>query len=572
MKISTQLLLILILVLPLALLAWLGQRSLAQDRIVAEHQAAELADARLRETQTLVHAFINELEQSAVTALSFLDIESTVSPDHIKLIRNVVRTDPFLEQVFVLDSQATLLFPQNTAIHSNKERRFAATLRSVLSDPNAFRAKPASDILSDEAKSRTSKSYQKQRSDSFAVQSRQNKISATVAQSLSSDSSAESPSGTVKTGWTTWDTGTTTDIYLWHRTSNKVLVGQKLSSAYWLSQLIARLPSTVDDKQNTPASIKLVDKRQRNVYQWGTYSVDDTTTLEPLSKEWLTYPLDGWRLEYFAPKAAAGDSKALMFLVSFLSLLALVGIGGRLIWNEYRREMRNAEQRVSFVNQVSHELKTPLTNICIYADMLESEVTQDQRPDVQRVKKFTKVVTSESQRLGRLINNVLNFSRTQQQKISVHKAPVSVDNVIQQTINNFAPAFATKQIRVDAKLNAPKSVMVDSELLEQILNNLFSNIEKYAAKGGLTEIVSSANDGVTHISVSDAGPGIPPALKDAIFQPFERGSDLLIEGVSGTGIGLSIARDLCRLHGGDLILVDSKKGACFEVSLQTEAA
>jgi signal transduction histidine kinase len=546
-----------------------------QDRIVAEHQSTELADARLREAQTLVHSFINELQQSAVTDLSFLQIDDSVSSDNINLIREVVNSDPFLEQVFVLDHERTLLFPQDTLIHSNTERSFAESFAVVLNDPNTFRAKPQSDTVSITSNANSKKggsSYVKQRDSLFPSLSRSTKISETIAKR---NNVTPSSASSVETGWTTWDTGTATDIYLWHRTPNKVLLGQKLSSAYWLSQLIARLPAGDQAGALTNASIRLVDKRQRTIYQWGDFEIEDESSnngaFEPTSKEWLTYPLDGWRLEYYSPAVAAGNSKSLVFYLSFFSLLALVGIGGRMIWNEYRREIRDAEQRVSFVNQVSHELKTPLTNICIYADMLESEVTQEEIPDSQRVKKFTNVVTSESQRLGRLINNVLNFSRAQQQKISVHKIAVSVDEVIQLTLDNFAPAFATKNIKIDTQLGAQTPVMLDSELLEQILNNLFSNVEKYAAEGGLARVISKISDTQTTILVCDAGQGIPKGSREKIFEPFERGSDSLVEGVSGTGIGLSIARDLCRLHGGDLKLIDSEQGACFEVTLQTEA-
>jgi len=578
LKIRTRIILVLILFLPLALLAWLGQRSLMQDRIVAEHQATELADARLREAQTLVHSFINELQQSAVTDLSFLQIQDSVSSDNINLIREVVNSDPFLEQVFILDSERTLLFPQDTLIHSNTERRFSESLATVLNDPNTFRVKPQSDAdsvtQSTDFKSSNNgeSSYANQRGGLLPSLRRSSEISKTIAQN---NNTIPNATNSIETGWTTWDTGTETNIYLWHRTSNMILLGQKLSSAYWLSQLIARLPSGVQADELTGASIRLVDKRQRIIYQWGDYEIKEASpsngTTEPTSKEWLTYPLDGWRLEYYTHIVSVGNSKSLMFYLSFFSLLALVGLGGRMSWNEYRREIRNAEQRVSFVNQVSHELKTPLTNICIYADMLESEVTQDDVPDPQRVKKFTSVVTSESQRLGRLINNVLNFSRAQQQKISVHKTPISVDDLIQLTLDKFAPAFASKSIEIKTQLDAQKPVMLDSELLEQILNNLFSNIEKYAADGGLARVVSKISDTQTTILVCDAGQGIAKASRERIFEPFERGSDSLVEGVSGTGIGLSIARDLCRLHGGDLKLIDSEQGACFEVTLLTES-
>jgi len=329
----------------------------------------------------------------------------------------------------------------------------------------------------------------------------------------------------------------------------------------------------------------LVDKRQRTIYQWGDYQVAESNNerrTEPIANEWLSYPLQGWRLEYYAPNNASGDTKLLIFIMAFLSLITLIGIGLRTVWRDYQRDLRNAEQRVSFVNQVSHELKTPLTNICIYADMLETEVTQAELPDRQRVKKFSNVVTSESQRLGRLINNVLNFSRAQQQKIMVHKSASVVDDIIMHTLGNYTPALQAKGITINTQLNAADAVMLDSELLEQVLNNLLSNVEKYAADGGLAEIHSEHHNEQTTILVCDAGQGIAIDLRDKIFEPFERGDNSLTEGASGTGIGLSIARDLCRLHGGDLQLIDKASGsnsttkvlngACFKATFHTEAA
>ncbi len=571
----SRFILFLILVLPLILLAWLGQRSLIQDRIVAEHQASELADARLRQAQGVVHGFINELEQSAITALSFLQIADSISDENITLIRQVINTDPFLDHVFVLNSDRELVFPQDTAIYSNAERQFVTSFAEVLSDPNAFRLRSKADVIGQSSSASSdlinSHRYEARREGLIASLNRSKNINETVASTLS-DSSDTPPR--VEAGWTTWDTGTATDVYLWHRTSSDVLVGQKLSSAYWLSQLIVRLGTSLDAGGLVNATIRLVDKRQRTIYQAGEHLVRDNLDGDvmesPLSKEWLTYPLDGWRLEYFAPATPNTNFKLFVFLSSFLCLLALVFIGVRLVWREYQQKIHTAEQRVSFVNQVSHELKTPLTNICIYADMLETEANQDEHSDPARVSKFAKVVTSESQRLSRLINNVLNFSRAQQQKISVHKTLVSPDELILLTLDNFAPAFESKGIHVETDLAISQTVMLDAELLEQILNNLFSNVEKYAAQGGLAKVVSSFTGNTVTVLVSDRGEGIPLALRSKIFEPFERGSDSLIEGVSGTGIGLSIARDLARLHGGDLSLIDSIQGACFELTLKTE--
>lgn len=572
MNTRSRIVLIIVLIIPLALLIWLGQRSLAQDRIVAKHQSTELAASRLREAQTLVHSFINEMEQSAVTALSFLQIQDSVDNDHITLMREAVNADPYLERVFVLDQERRLLFPLDSPIHSNSERRFAESFISVLRDENTFRTRSLDERLNPE---RGGNDEGGKKSSAFSRANRASKINKAVQQNDASQTIAND----VQTGWTTWDTGTNTDIFLWHRNANQILIGQKLSSAYWLSQLIARLPAGSDGGVLSNASIRLVDKRERTIYQWGNYPLSEPSSgqslLEPVSKEWLTYPLEGWRLEYYTSGPVYDDGKKWLFVFSFLCLLALLTLGWRMIWREYRREIHNAEQRVTFVNQVSHELKTPLTNICIYTDMLEAEVVQNDRPDQQRVKKFADVVTSESQRLGRLINNVLNFSRSQQQKIKVQKKATSVDAVIQQTLNNYTPSLTAKGIALDRRLAAPAPVLVDAEILEQVMNNLLSNIEKYVAAGEAAQVRSSVEDNCTTIWVCDTGHGIPITLRKKVFEPFERGDDSLTEGVSGTGIGLSIARDLCRLHGGDLVLVDDQgefNGACFKATLLTEKA
>ena len=111
-------------------------------------------------------------------------------------------------------------------------------------------------------------------------------------------------------------------------------------------------------------------------------------------------------------------------------------------------------------------------------------------------------------------------------------------------------------------------MQLDADALEQILGNLISNVEKYAAAGGRMEIVSRQEDSQTTIVVADRGPGIPAAVRGKIFRPFYRVSDR-IEGTTGTGIGLSIARKLARMHGGDVVLLPCESGARFQVQLDT---
>ena len=116
-------------------------------------------------------------------------------------------------------------------------------------------------------------------------------------------------------------------------------------------------------------------------------------------------------------------------------------------------------------------------------------------------------------------------------------------------------------------------VLADADSLRQILGNLLSNIEKYAASGGLADITMAEDDGEITILVKDRGPGIPAREHERIFLPFHRLDDRPSEGVTGTGLGLAIARDLAVAMGGNLRLVPQDgPGATFELRLPSAAS
>ena len=579
--------------LPLMVLAWMGLRLLSSEQIVIEHQQQQLATAQLTTAQASIHSFFESLQRDSVDALSFLDVTDGVDERDTQLIRSLIESDPYLEQIFVLNAQRDAIFPLSNSSASNKEQEFLASSLDMFLDDKLFRSTNHNETLarvaSDEqvvASRDTSKRGRNSGLFDFARSPQPR--SQESYEVLESYGATDQANVVRETGWSTWDAGAETQIYFWFKDAQQNLVGQKLSASYWLAQLISQLPDDTQAQQQLgSATIRLIDKRQRTIYQWGGFNLDQsindndndnakaqTQIAEDATAQaqmWLGHPLDGWRLEYFSPPSNNDfGSRALLFVALLLTLSILMVAVGWLIWRAYQREMRLAEQRVSFVNQVSHELKTPLTNICMYADLLEDEVVQTQSPDRSRVKKFSDVLTSESQRLARLINNVLNFSKAQEQQINLATSPNVVDQLIQQSLRTFEAAFAAKEITVELQLNADKQVMVDAQIVEQVLNNLLGNIEKYASSGKLARIASSYADGVTRIEVTDAGPGISRKMHTKIFEPFVRGSQALTEGASGTGIGLSIAQQLCQLHGGDLTLKESTSlGSTFVVRINT---
>ena len=239
-------------------------------------------------------------------------------------------------------------------------------------------------------------------------------------------------------------------------------------------------------------------------------------------------------------------------------MTVMLGVLALVLHRESARRMEEAATRVSFVNRVSHELKTPLTNIRMYAEMLEEQLGDDPGQ-----RNYLGIIISESQRLGRLIGNVLNFSRMP----PLHIREVDIDALVRQTLDHFLPGFRTRGLEVHADLQAGATLETDADMLEQILNNLLSNVEKYAADGGAVDVATRVADGQLVISVRDHGAGIPAAERKKIFDAFYRIGNSLTEGVSGTGIGLTIARQQAQRLGGDLRVSDASPGACFTLRL-----
>lgn len=575
MKFKFPILFAVLVLMPLVALVVLGTRLYSQESIVRDHQAQLLADLRLRDARSMIERFFSGLEQDSFDALQFLTLDGgALPPEQIDAIRRLVQADPILDQVFILNAAGERLFPPSTSLASRSEQAFVLNTQTLWNDQDAFRVlaaeKPVSSVGEPSAQRRPF-------GDGAVAQSTEDYRSRRVTtMPLSEESQADELAVVVQasrqSGWTTWDVGTETQTFFWYRDSNSNLVGQKLASAYWLSELINQLPDQrTASKLIGMARIKLVDRKQATIYQWGPFETQNEQTSEPSAQLLLGHPLDGWRLDYFSPSSATGSVIKQLFLVASLLSLGLVLLGLAVyVWREMRRDLVVAAQRVTFVNQVSHELKTPLTNICMYSDMLGTEISESDAFDRSRVLRYSDVVRAESQRLARLINNVLTFSRAQEHSVAIRIAAVEVDDVIKQTVRVFEPALTAKGIRIELDLNVPARVGVDAGILEQILNNLLSNIEKYAATGKWVKVASRLQRGVVHVQVMDAGPGIAGGSQDRVFEPFERGDSRLTQGVSGTGIGLSISRQLARAHGGDLVIQPRQQGACFELTLAVD--
>ena len=254
-------------------------------------------------------------------------------------------------------------------------------------------------------------------------------------------------------------------------------------------------------------------------------------------------------------------------LTASATLAGLVVLLGGLVYSQQLRASALASQRVSFVNRVSHELRSPLTNILLNVDIAVEEVDEVPHDAARRLA----LVQEEAQRLCRLIDNVLSFSRHEQGRLRLEMRPCRPKEVVDAVVEQFLPSFSRRGLTIRQVWSAEGACLIDADALAQVIGNLLSNVEKYVP-GGAVEMACRLVDGMLLIRVTDEGPGIPFEAAERIFRPFERLDSRVNEGASGTGLGLAIARDLAVGMGGSLRLLASQRGASFELCVPAPPA
>ncbi|MCL2684606.1 MAG: HAMP domain-containing histidine kinase [Synergistaceae bacterium] len=214
-------------------------------------------------------------------------------------------------------------------------------------------------------------------------------------------------------------------------------------------------------------------------------------------------------------------------------------------------EMRIASQKTTFVANVSHELKTPLTSIRLYAELLAS----GRQTDEERRREYLRTMISEAERLSNLVDNVLTFSKRESGRKNIKTELISLADLTAETVSQIEPHLEKLgfSVRCAPGNSTEKSfVRGDREALKQILVNLLSNAEKYSGASREINVEFGHAGRSAVVRVMDRGIGVPPGMSEKIFHEFVRGDDSLSAPAGGAGLGLSIARDIARRHGGDV--------------------
>jgi signal transduction histidine kinase len=222
-----------------------------------------------------------------------------------------------------------------------------------------------------------------------------------------------------------------------------------------------------------------------------------------------------------------------------------------------RQETEMARLRADFVANVSHDLKTPLALIRMFGETLE----MGRVPDEARRREYYRVITREGERLSRLIDNVLDFSRIESGRRRYEPLLTAVEPLVRETLEAFGYPLREQGFDVAVRV-APDlpEVPLDAEAVSQALGNLVDNAIKYSGPRKVLRVEASVRHGHLALAVEDEGVGIPREEHGRIFEKFYRVGRSDTQGRRGSGVGLALVRHVAEAHGGR-VTVESRPGA-----------
>jgi len=250
-------------------------------------------------------------------------------------------------------------------------------------------------------------------------------------------------------------------------------------------------------------------------------------------------------------------------LIGFIDLM--LGAGLFLIYSNVQREIHLSRLKSDFVANVSHELKTPLALIRLFAETLELGRVQSE----EKARQYYRLINKESQRLTQLINNILDFSRIEAGRKEYRFAPADVGRIVSEVVDAYR--FQIEQNGFDLEVHVAEGlpeVDADKEALGQALLNLVNNAIKYSRDGRHVRLDVSRRGDEVRIAVTDRGIGIAKAEQKKIFDKFYRAEDSLVHETKGSGLGLPLVRHIMEAHGGSVEVESAPgKGSTFTLVL-----
>jgi signal transduction histidine kinase len=281
-----------------------------------------------------------------------------------------------------------------------------------------------------------------------------------------------------------------------------------------------------------------------------------------------------WTLHVFPTDASADgrviDSRRNLFVAGFTLMALVICAAGYFVFRAVARELAVARLQSDFVAAVSHEFRTPLTAMCHLTEMLEDNAASPNRlPDYYRA------LGRESRRLRAMVENLLDFGRIDAGRRIYEFEEIDAIQLVARVAQEYTDRSPAVARRIEQSLPPREEIIVraDGEALALAVRNLLDNAMKYSPESAAVRLAVARSNGTVAMSIEDRGAGIGPHERRDIFRKFSRGAAAKALNVKGTGIGLTMAEQIVKAHGGRLELQSEPgRGSTFTIVLPPVAS
>ncbi|HEY5792622.1 MAG TPA: HAMP domain-containing sensor histidine kinase [Chthoniobacterales bacterium] len=550
--------------LPSLGLGWLALRTAGEQRVLLERQEAGLRQAETDAISARIREQMDQMQQrfaETVRSLARVRGAAALAEDFATKISGVW---PEGGVPFAISPDGSLAFP------SAAQSRQDANFRDFVSNSGAFLSNQISERVfqTQSALPLPDKSTEKTRAkaeskeapflSSFSVKrnvapqrhAESQRQEAPASKSAPAVSDFQSATEGVTQGTLARFVQNELEVLFWTRPDPGAnwIFGVMLNAAQLAPLLQARLAGERDGS----AQLAVLDERARPVARQPREFTADWK--RPFVATEIGEALPQWEVAlYLADPGKLTESARLVTTTLILLIaLALAAIltGGFFVTRDARQQLALAQKKTDFVSNVSHELKTPLTSIRLFAEML----AEGRAEDPEKRNRYLRILMSESERLTRLVNNVLDFARSEKGRRNYQRRAVDLRALIAGVWEGEQERLREKGFSAEWQAEpGDYSAHCDPDAISQVLVNLLSNAEKYSNGEKEIGLGTGVRAGVLEIRVRDRGIGIPRGLDQKIFEPFFRADDSLASGAQGSGLGLTLARRIARDHGGNLV-------------------
>lgn len=352
-------------------------------------------------------------------------------------------------------------------------------------------------------------------------------------------------------------------LLYWKKTDDNEIQGGVVNEKEISERIIKRIPQIYTEAR----VLTLLDQNRRPLFipegknriDWGN----------PFLSQDLHELLPQWEVATYLtnPDQISNQARINTIVIGLLvtMLFTTFTFGGILIIRSLQAELKLAQQKTTFVANVSHELKTPLTSIRIFAEILKEK----RQPDEKKQKNYLSIMVSEIERLTRLINNVLDFSQSQKGNKQYKFRRVDIVGLCNELIEIQKVRLEHNGFIVSIQSAIDEAfVDVDEEAIKQAFVNIISNAEKYSPEEKDISLIITSNRNFVTIDIADKGIGVDAKHRQNIFNEFYRADDSLTASVRGTGLGLTITKKIIEDNHGTIEYVKNvPKGSIFRIIL-----